>query len=342
MTLYVAFNEGEALDDGSNISATTAVGQITDVARGGFRFTTTSGGSQNNPLTQDSVSFSGPTEGWIKTRIQVLNGGGNVARGDTYFIYDDVGNEILKLTSSYDSGKMELVTVLDGSGESTELYNFTAAEKDIDFHIRVDGSTNGFIKCFIDGILFYDQSGDTTGGGTGTTLAKITFSDPGYQALDETSQYVGFAQVIVSDDTTVGAKVYTLYPTSSSINDWAVGDYTDVDEAGVDDTDQIQTNSYQDEFRWDSTVTIPTLTSTEFISGVVQTWRGSADASSPVSQITPFLSDTTGTGISLGTTQSLTTGLANYIEVWETDPSDATNWDETKVNNQEFGIRSET
>lgn len=330
MTVYKAFNEAEGLDDstGTASSSTTAV---SGVARSGFT-------SDNDDYDSWDVTFDALSEGWIHFTMHIDFG---FASGDQeYFqLFDDSGGEFLYLYGLRGDGyQVQARSVLDST-----LENITNSSETVKYDIwfKVD-ATIGFVRVYADGVLVYEKEGDTVGSTGVTTCDKFRFRGArrGSGVADNTR--IHFGQVIVSDEVTIGSQVYTLDPTAGSVNTWDLGTVTDVDEQDVDDTDQANTTTNGDEFTIDTSVTLSSLTSPQKFSAVVQSFRGSYDGGSSVTQLTPFLNDTTATSTSDGTTQSLTTGLANYQYVWSNDPADSSDWTASKINDYEFGLRATT
>lgn len=338
MTVYMAFNEAEGLDDVTNVEDATEMA-ISGVARSGFTF----GDNGSTPQSADATLSSPLSECWVHFTGRVESDGfSRLEFGSLFDLYDDDGNSLL--TISHASGVVEVSTVLDSTGSTTIFTigfntNFT-----VDIHLSVNSS--GFIKVYVDSILKYNQTGDTVASTSATGVETLRFRDPGYIAgeLTSSSNEMCFGQVLVSDSNTIGALVYTLdhTTTTDSINDWAVGDINDIDEFGVNDTDLLSTDTDNDQFTYDSSITLSAPSGVEAYTAVVQTWRGSYDAGASVTNITPFLNDTTSTSTSFGTSQGLTTSFANYRKIWDTDPADSGNWTATKINNYEFGIQADT
>ena len=343
MAVYVAFNEYEGVDSPTNLVENT-VCSVSGVATHGFRHNTIPDG------TSDSVDLTLPTAlttGWVHTRLALGANAANRSAGDVLVLKDTGGSAIASLSrtsTSFGSApcSLRVDTVL------TPLTTVVANDDgpfNIDINFNLDAVT-GFVKIYVDGVLVLSDLGDTLATSGVTQVDTVTFFDPGTintaTDADTDGECVSWGQVIVSDSITTNGKVFTLYPSAGSINDWDTGTVTDVDERGVNDADRATTTTNGDQFTVDTAVSLSTPTLPNRFTALVQTFRANYDTSSPVTKVTPLLNDTTSTSTSYGTQQTLTTGLANYRYVWSVDPADAADWTSTKINNYEFGLRADT
>jgi len=339
MTVYLAFNEAEGLDDPSGIIANTSRASISGVCRAGFESENL---AKNTSKSFTSTFDTGISEGWVRVGIYV-NEDNTAARklaGDIFRVYDSDSNEIVGIYANNDgTGTIRANSVLDGTLQTLGTKYRTLFYLDI--NIKLDAS--GFVKIYLDGVLAYEETGDTIQSTSGTTFNQLWFNqNAGNTVVISTDEKNTFVQVLVSDQPTFNAKVYTLDPSAGSTNDWDSGSVTDIDETGVDDTDQVITANASDQFTIDTSVTLSDPSAPARFTAVVQSWRASYDSTSAPSQLTPFLNDTTATSTSFGTGQTLGTGLEPYQYVWNDDPADSTNWSATKINNYEFGLRTDT
>jgi len=339
MATYLAFSEGEAIS-GANWQNSSTTGGVDEagVNRCGFR--SVLGVSQP---TGDATLSSPLQEGFFHCRFamateNVTNGGGKILT-----FKDTSGAELFAI--KYKSGARDTIgfSSVNGIGEEDCWVRDNPVEFDV--HFRISDGTDGFLRFYADGVLVYEESGITNASTGDTQVETITWlqqnrsdSDP---PVGEANQD-HYSQVIVSDVNTIGAKLYTLTPTAGATNDWANGSVTDVDEEGVDDSDFISTDTDNDQFTYDTSVTLSDTTGVNSYTSLVQTFRGSYDSGASVTKLTPFLNDTTATSTSFATSKSLTTGTAFYQESWETDPADSSEWTATKINNYEFGLQADT
>lgn len=343
MTVYVAFNECEGPDSSTNLIANT-ICSVSGVATHGFRFDDVPDGS---PTSVDITLPTALTEGWAHVRIALGDGAGARQSGDIFTIKDTSGGTIARLNRQ-GVGAIGGPATLRGAILGNSLTNFAVDDDgphNVDIHWRLSDTT-GFVKIYLEGVLVLTQEGDVLATSGITQVDTITLGEPSTVTTatnaNTDGENISWGQILISDQNTIGAKVYTLYPTQGSVNEWDSGTYTFIDERGVNDSDLVATTTDTDEITVDTSVTLTDPTAPRAFTGVVQTFRASYDAGSAVTQVTPLLNDTTATSTSFGTTQALTTSLANYSYVWDDDPSDSSEWNASKINDYEFGLRADT
>lgn len=335
MTVYLAFNEYEGLADVSDI-ATSSLAVPSSRNRTGFAL--------DNPtsaaITRDTITFTGLSEGWVHLNFYLDHSTDSAsALGKFFSIIDADDNEVVSFSRS-GTGYADIYVTSALAG-STYIGTRFETISTFDINVGLD-TTSGFIKIFLDNSLVYDLTGDTIQSTGGTTFDKLRFRSACVASGVRSDGRTVYSEVLVSDSNTLGAKVYTLTPEPGSINDWVSGTESDVDEAGVDDSNYIFTDTDGDQFAVDSSVTLSGVTSPTQYTALIQSYRASYDSGASVTQITPFLNDTTATNINYGTTTALTNGFVNYQEIWSTDPADSSDWTATKINNYEFGVRADT
>lgn len=336
MTVYKAFNEIEALDSISNVQAST-VTAVSGVARAGFcHKDLASEVEASTSVTLDSAI----SDCWVHVLVQD-NEQSNTKAGNILEVRDSNDDLLVRVYATHnESGAMSVSSVLDGTLEAINAAYETKTT--FDFHIKVDPSV-GFVRVYQDGSLVYSKDGDTENATGATGVEKITFRQTGtfFGSVGD-SQKTHFGQVIIADTNTIGAEVYTLDPSAGTTNDWPIGDVTDVDETGADDSDQMITDTALDEVNFDSSVTLSALTEPKSFTALVQSYRASLDASASVTGLTPFLETDGDTNTYYASSPAaLTTGLAGYQEVWSTDPSDSSNWTAAKINGYQYGYRAD-
>lgn len=338
MTVYLAFNEAEGLDSVTNITSSPLT-VVAGVSRAGFRFDSV---TATTTPSVTATMVSPLTEGWVHVLLKTEARVGNLAN-EIFSILDTSGAAIVTIKNTSASASGITANTPNSTGIAIAPTP-TEGLKTIDINLRLS-TTTGFVKIYVGGTLVHEETGvDTTVTSGVTQFDTLKFRESGNSALSITndSSAVGWSQVIVSDMVTVGGRLWTLTPTAGSINTWDAGAITDVDETNVNDSDKAATTTNGDEFTMDTSTTLSAPTFPNGFSAVVQTFRASYDTGSPVTKFSPMLNDTTSTSTHYGTSQSLTTGLAQYKQIWNTDPADAGSWTASKINNYEFGIRADT
>jgi len=345
MTVFLAFNEAEALNDAGDAVADTDVA-VSGVARAGFRtFDAGDGGLSAGPSVTLDATFVTQSEAWIHCKI-LKNQEGSFARGqagDVFRVVDDDGNQIVNIYHPGNTtGVIQAYSTLDATKDTIYLGSATVMEFDCDIHVNIASGTSGFIDIYVDQVLQYSKTGDTVASTSATGVNKLEFVDAGRSGAGKDVTKSAWCQVIVSDENTLGSKVFTLDPSAGNVNDWPIGDVTDVDEQGVDDGDQMQTDTYLDEVSFDSSITLSALSEPQKFTALVQSYRASLDASASVTGLTPFLQDDGGTNTYYAAApSSITSGLAPYQEIWSQDPADSTDWTAAKINGYEYGYRAD-
>lgn len=350
MTVYLAFNEAEGLDNSANTEEAVRLVDgdsgirgpaETGVNRAGFCFT--DAGATSATATMSSAL----TEGWVHVIQKSMHPTLGGLNSDTFQVLDTSGNPVVSIRVD-DTGS----TVTFGGFTYLDTPNNTIlmGPEDkpdnvyrVDLHIKMD-ATAGFIRAYVNSILIHEEFGvDTTVTSGVTQFDTLKFLERGGTTIFSEGNAQCWSQVLVSDRTTIGAKVYTLVPNATgSLNDWDSGAYTDVDETAVNDVDKATTTTNGDEFTVDVSTTLATPSLPNKWTALVQTFRGSYDSGSAVTKMSPLLNDTTSTSTSYGASQTLTTGFANYSKIWDVDPADSGDWTATRINNYEFGVRADT
>ena len=341
MTTYLAFNEAEGLDaaTSTNTGADTTQTLIAGVCRAGFFIKAPASTTVNL-----DASFTAITEGWTHVRIKFEPY--SISIGTTWrtFGIKDASGAIVvwlkeRCTATLRSD-LYVETPLSSTLVATGIVG--DVKNDFDIHLKID-PVAGFVRVYMDNVLVVEETGDTEVTSGVTTFNAVTFGT-GSTSLTRTSinECPAFSQVVVSSSTTLNCKLYTLTPSAGTLNTWASGTVTDVDETGVDDTDKAATATDGNQFTIDTSVTLAAATFPQEYKAVIQTFRANYDATSPVTKITPFIYDSVAPTTSLGTQKTLTTGIAAYKEIWEVDPVGAGDWTSTLINLYEYGVRADT
>jgi len=339
MTVYLAFNEAEALVNGNDAEADTDMA-VSGVARAGFR-TDDNGGTE----TVLNAEFPTQAEVWVHFDLRKYDAGtfSNSQPGYLFKLLDDDDNKIVGIYYEADrSEELEADSVLNGTLEAINLNFSSGTLFTVDVHAKINAS--GFVRIYLDNVLVYEYEGDTVASTSATGLSKLQFIDAGYSGAGGTKggSKTAWGQVVVSDENTLGAKVYTLDPSAGTTNEWGSGTVTDVDEQGVDDSDQMLTNTALDEVTFDTSITLSAVSNPEKFTAVVQSYRASLDASATPTGLTPLLFDGATTSYYASSPSALTTSLTGYQEIWSQDPSDTTDWTAAKINGYEFGYRADS
>lgn len=204
---------------------------------------------------------------------------------------------------------------------------------DVDIYWNID-AVNGFHRVFVDGILVYQFLGDTaTGGGP---IRYICFGNSnGGNDID----WCWHSELIVADEPTIGARLYTLGITGEGTDqDW-VGAHTDVNHTGFDDLSFVYTANDQE--RQSFNLDIPaSLETGHIIRGVFLTHRSQKEIFSSINQIQPYL-------MVGGTRYDIGSGVSppdlpptNYSADSQISPVTLNLFDITEIQGMELGFRA--
>jgi hypothetical protein len=333
MTTYLAFNEVEGLDSitgdvtgysGSGNRACIAGVNRASIAVGGEGFAI----ARWTPLT----------EGWVHFVLGAndLNSGSPVFIRDMWKLRDVNNSELVRIDTQATTTTMKYWTPV-GSGTFGASAGSGYSNQAFDIFYKIH-ATEGRVDIFRNGALVASHTGDTQPSAA-TTFDHMLLQQP--DALADTYD-IYYSNILVSDLPTINAQVYTLPAVAGTVNTFETGTVLDIDEVGASDADFVSTTTDGTEIAVDTSVTLPALTAPSYWAGVTQVFRANYNAGAAVTNITPYLNSTAITSTTLGTQVALTVGPVGYHQVWEQDPSDSSAWDETKINNYEFGYRADT
>lgn len=219
MTVYLAFNEREGFD---SVSSTTNVSSTTDstvalvgINRAGIKFGLTASAT---------ASFSDLSEGWMHCRIRTRT---NTAGASNSTVLSLRRSTDVLVNINMISTDHILYGNIPKLGATTYALTTGSGTYNVDINFKV--AVAGFVKIFINGGLAYEYSGDTTF--TSGSQVVNTLRVAGAGAVADSDIYNNlYSQFLISDVTTIGAKVYTLALSAGTVNEWA-GNLTDVNTA---------------------------------------------------------------------------------------------------------------
>lgn len=298
--------------------------------------------SRSAILVNSATSFiyvvlnSGISSGYFQF---ALNPSGNIGQGtdDLITIKNQAGTEVLWLKGP-SAGANNNVDFQRWNGSSRTTIANVAAGQDtfIIWTIKwIIDASSGVIEVYQDGNSQASYSGDTTD--LGTSLKEFYLSNCGSSAPH-------YSEVIIADESTIGWRVATLYPTATGANTAWTNTYSEVDDAAIADGSSISTTSTD----VDESFILSDLSAVADnyeIKGVVVGARAKYDGSGP-SNI-DMLVYTNSTNYvnganNIDTQTGLTTGYLPYQAVWETNPNGSVTWTDATVNGLQTGVRSLT
>lgn len=212
---------------------------------------------------------------------------------------------------------------------STELITMNSIG---DFDVFVDYSVTGRVSFYENGKLIVDYTGDITTDGQ-TQLAQLWFTKAATASYYDSY----YTQVIVATTDTRNAHLITLEPDAvGNAMNWA-GAFTDIDETGLDHSDNISSDVTGELAQFTVPVPLPTG-SYSAIAFVQNAWiRRSATGPQNVR----FLVRTGGADYTSADV-TLDTAYGFHSQIWNLNPAISANWTTGAINAAGFnmGVKS--
>lgn len=206
----------------------------------------------------------------------------------------------------------------------------------VDIHFRLHATT-GFLNIYADGVGIYSFSGNTLGSSGITSIDRLRLQ-PADAATTLNSAHNILAEVLVSTQPTINAKVVTLNLTGAgALQQWggAVGDInsaTDADSTFIFESTPGDIATYL-------AADLPTLGVSEIITQVKMNFRANVEAGSPVTRVSPVMR-IGGTNY-FGSQITPAGTVGKHSSVFNTSPATATAWTAAEVNGLEMGWRAD-
>lgn len=195
----------------------------------------------------------------------------------------------------------------------------------MDIHIVVD-DTVGVFDCYVNGSPYVTFSGNTD-----------RFSEPDIAAVrftsDATLMEFDFSAVIVADSDTRGLTFVQRKPTGNGAETGWDGDYTDVDEVGVDDGDGLSATGDGDTSTFQSNP-LPSELSDFSVEAVVISARARAGTTSNIAGALRIGGTTYGPN-----RMNPSTEIGPTQAIYHESPATNSPWGFSEVDNAEFGVR---
>lgn len=278
-----------------------------------------------NPDTGATVSL---TDGWL--HFECYNGTSGAGGGTVMELINSSGTSVIRLQAT--TAQIVRLDYWNGSAWVTGASTFNAFGagsqlKSFDLHFVCGAS--GSLDLYVGNSLALSVSG-----------LNAAVTNAAWVQFNSWSLSVGSAvsQVLVSDATTVGAKIGSLTFNANGANTAWSGDYLNIVKTGFDDTTFISSSSAGDKESYGASDT--TMPSGFSVSSVFFGVRGRLGGSSPTN-IKPLIrrgaTDYT-TGYNFPGLNS--TSFANSVGAFSVDPSTSSTWLIANVNGGEPGFQS--
>lgn len=265
MAVYFAGSEPEIFDTfGGSVTTDPSV-TIAGQNRAGVVFV--------GPSQTGTASFTPLTEGWIHF-IFGRSGSNSSAFGeDTMFRLRNAESvDIFRIATVPFNTTYTLLYLL-----SQPAVVVTPGTYDIQFKIAASG---GFFRVWINGVNVINFSGNTQFSSGTQSVSRMAFAGPDFSV--QFSAF--FSQFLVSDQPTLGCKVYTRALSTGAINQWT-GTLSNITGTGFAGTTNALSETTANEAFLCVTEDLPTLGVGEVLTGVVGSIRALTEVGSPVTKI---------------------------------------------------------
>jgi len=231
------------------------------------------------------------------------------------------------------------VGAYDRVNGATNLYDTAQVDPsgpaDVDFHWNI-ASSGGFYRIYWDGTLVYEYTGDTSAGSG--DVRYICFGGcTGGNGID----WCWHSELIVADEPTIGARLYTAGITAEGTEqDWT-GAHTDVNTIDFSDSTEVTATTNGDEQAF--TLDIPgSLEAGHVVGGVFLTHRSQREIAAAVTQVQPYLT-IGGTQYDIGSAVTAPTSPATtFYASTLTNPADAAAFELADLTGMQLGFRALT
>lgn len=275
---------------------------------------------------------SGQTDVWLHFDMVV---GGSVLGTCTRFTWaNSSGTDYVRLRHAANADTVS-VEYWNGSAWTTAGAQISLSlshpnRQTIDIHV-VCNSASGSIKLYVGGTLRIDSGTIDLSGCTNLKTFRF-FGGTAGAASDAT--YV--SQVAAADESTIGCRLITCYPSGVGATSGFTGAYTDVDEAVLSDADFILSGTANQVSTFAQTG--PAITGYS-VRAVAVSARAKKGTGGP--QNLQLALRSAGTNY-FGSSQALDAGYAGYQEIWATDPATSAAWVNTAISSLQPGVKSIT
>jgi len=248
-------------------------------------------------------------------------------------LYSDQGEAMFRIRSPQGTAGTGYFEVHNGTSWDT-LITWTFCTSDVKYRYDIKivvADSGGEVEIFRDGVSQGSYSGDTKRR-TGTQVASLRLD--GTEYFDNVPY---FSAVFVCDEDTRSMEYIQTKPSSAGNYTTWDGAYTDIDEIGINDGDDISTQDAGDQ----STFGQGTIT-TDFDSGydvigvaVMARARKATDTSQSIKMMVR-----SGTTDGVGGASALSLTFLPHFDVFDNDPATGSAWTISAAKSAEIGVES--
>lgn len=214
---------------------------------------------------------------------------------------------------------------LNGAATWADAGSFTATSSLTAFDIHWKFDVSGELDVYLAGTSRIAFTGD---------LSHLT--GVAYARLHNHYGWPHYSQVMADTEPTVGARLYTLAPSSAGANAAWTGTYTEVDEVAYSDADFINSGTADQVETFG--VTPPTLTG-YVVQSVTVSARAKTDGSGPANLQLALRSSSTDY---FSASKALGIGYGPFQNIWTTNPATTAAWVNSAVSALQPGVKSIT
>lgn len=313
--------------DANTIESTSLVGDEIESYDTGFSRCATRMSTASSTYGETPNIGSGLTNAWIHFRMERGEGGGG---GDLPVFYwkDNAGTDRVRLTTTEtDTWKLwhdiGAGWVQIGSSFSADI----SVGQTVDLNYPCN-SASANVRLFL--------SGTERLSATVVTTAVAQLNKARWHATSSAfAVRTNISEVVIADESTIGMRVMTMYPSGAGADNAWVGAYTDIDEAVYSDADVV-TSATANEVKTFAGTTIGSLTGLN-IRAVCVTARARRGVTGPQNLQLCIRSGVTNY---FSATKTLDVAYGNIFNVWETDPNTAVAWTAANAAAIQFGVKS--
>jgi len=308
------------------VGVSTVTNNIAEYCSEGFR-------TSHASLTSNLEWTSDETEVWF-TWYYYSNEASAISGTYMQFL-DENDNPIIRLWKENGVANGLHFQYWDGSAWNDIAADFNEnvdVARRLDFGVVMNGTT-GAVYMYKDRGLYASQENfDTTNSAARSFCKKIEIGG------NQNSGYVYYSGLVAANENTLNFfYVQTKPAADGNYTDWN-GDYTDIDEVGMDDTDVLyaQTNGAQSTFT--QTSLDPSFTDTAWdikaLGTSAQVFNGSVRALPNIQMLTR-----SGTTDATGDLESITVAKKGVKHLFDVDPATGVEWTVTDVAAAETGVK---
>jgi hypothetical protein len=280
----------------------------------------------------ESADFAASHSLWVHFAIGAGNGSGTSSTVKILALANAAGTNLARVNVNYASSTSHTVSLEYWNGASfTSVGSFTINMTSTIHHMDlqvVGNSGTGSMALYVAG-----TERITTGSIDMSSVASLT-NVRSYGRASNSDMHI--SQVIVADESTIGWRLATFYPSGAGATSSWTGAYTSIDEPVFSDADFILSSVADQVSTFAQTGPVMTGYTVKAVAVAARAKRG---ASGPANLQLALRS--AGTTYFSGS-KALDLGITANVGIWETDPATTAAWVNTAISSLQPGVKSIT